>query len=703
MSTLNNLRFVSSCAIFLAVLAVFGCAGTTVQPEKPLQVPITVAIAEDSVSLGGTESHQFFANVTGTSNTDVTWSIFDCTVTICGTLSSTGLYTAPAVIPSEATLKITATLKADPTKFDSVEVHHMPIMVSIAPVGAWVMPGKSVNFAGKVRYDVSNAGVAWSLVPACSSCGVLTSASNTSVTYAAPVAIPNPSTIKLTATSLADTSKTADVLIAISGSNALNEGDYAFSFDGWEIHYTQNQQYYTTSSVVAAGHFHADSKGNITDGVEDINLESGVSSSVPFTGTYAMGSDGRGSFAITTAQGTSTYHMTVDSSNSRGRFIRFDGLPEDAPIFGSGYFELQDHNAFSVSSLAGPYAFGMSGTVNGPNRTAAVGRFDAGASGAFSGGSMDMTVQMLVGVVPQNNFTNLTLTGSFGAPSASTGRGAATVTLSSGQMLNFAYYITSDEKVAIVETDQRSSTVPALSGELRRQSGPYSATSFNAATIFSMTGANRKEYAPPLVDVLVGRIVPDGINLLTGVLDDNNGALNKGFDGSYTVAPNGRTTMTLNLDPSSPRNDIAYLYGPNRGFLIDVSGTDVWFGRFEPQLDGPFSAASVSGSFVTATIRPPSESTEGDIGLATFDAVGGIASTLDVGRWTDLSHVDLKGTYSIASNGRGMLSFSSPSLIDPITFWVISPTHLVAIGPPHPHSALSDARIFRANVLEYEK
>jgi hypothetical protein len=603
------------------------------------------------------------------------------------------------VIPTEVTVKVTATSKADPTKFDSVDVRHMPIIVSIAPVGAWVQPGKAVNFTATVRHDTNHTGVAWSLAPACPGCGTLSSASNQSVTYAAPPAIPVPPTVKLTATSIADLSKTADVVITISSNNALSEGDYAFSFDGWEIHYTQNQQYYTTSSFAAAGHFHADSKGNITDGVEDINLESGVSNSVPFTGAYATGPDGRGSFTITTTKGTSTYHMTVDSSGSRGRFIKFDGLPADAPIFGSGDFELQDHNAFSVSSLSGPYAFGISGTVNGPNRTAAVGRFDAGVDGRFSGGSMDQTVQMRVGVDPQSNFTSLTLTGSFGAPSPETGRGTATIIVSSGQMLTFAYYVISDEKVVVVETDQRSSSVPVLSGELRRQNAPFSASSLNAAAIFYLTGANRRQYGPPDASVTLGSMIPDGFNSLTGVFDDNNGASDKGFSGSYTVIPNGRVTMTLSMDSGSPRTDIAYLYGPNEGFLVDISGTDVWFGGFKPQLGRPFTTASISDTFMTATIRPPSEDTENDVGVTIFDATGAITSVLDTGCWPDLNHRDFKGTYSIASDGRGILTFNSPTSLAPMVFWVISPTHLVAIGPPH----VSNTWSYTANVLQYEK
>jgi hypothetical protein len=700
-------RFMPLALVIGLLSMLFGCGGGTAVPVNPPHAQVAVAIAEDSISLGAGESYHFTATVTGNSNTAVTWSLSGCTGAACGTLSATGIYTAPSTISTEAMVTVAATSQADPTKFDSVAVHHMPIEVSIAPAGAWVTPGRTADFTAAVRYDANNVGVAWALGPACSAtCGTLSNVARNSVTYTAPATVPDPPTVTLTATSITDPSKSAEVITTVSGSGGLTEGDYAFFFNGWEILSTQ-PGFYVPSRVATAGHFHADAKGNITNGVEDINSSSGVSQSLPFTGTYSIGSDRRGSFTITTAQGTATYHMTVEASGSRGKFIKFDALPIDAPISGAGYFELQDMTAFSLSALSGPYALGVFGTVN-TNRLAAVGRFNAGPSGTFSSGKMDVTVQTHIGVDPQVTSTNLTLAGSFSAPSSSTGRGTAALTLSPAPggvagNLNFAYYVISNEKVLLVETDTRSSTIPVLSSEVRRQNEPFSAASFNAPTVFSMAGVNRANYGAEIVNAAVGQMVPDGSGSMTGIIDDNQrqGATNKAFTGSYTVASDGRSTLALQLGSGNADSDIAYFFGQNEAFLMQTSGTDVLFGSVKPQAAGPFTAASISETFLTATAAPTSEQAENDCGLTTFDGVGGITSTMDVNSdsvrdphdW--LHHFDFTGTYTVAANGRGTLTFSPPSNRSAV-FWLISPTELVGIGAVDPSSPWSA-------LLEYEK
>jgi hypothetical protein len=698
-------RSVRLALVMVLIPLLFGCGGGKVDPVNA--APVAVAISENSVSLGAGETHQFVATVTGHSNTAVTWSISGCTGAACGTITPTGFYTAPSLIPTKATVTVTATSQADPTKFDTVAVHQMCVAVSIAPPGATVIPGGTLSFTAAVRYDISKAGVTWTLGPACSgTCGTLSNVTPSSVTYTAPATVPNPPAVTLTATSVTDPGETAEVNITVSVTGPLAEGDYAFVFNGWEIRPTQ-PGYYVPLGVTAAGHFHADANGNITNGVEDINLESGVSKSVPFTGSYSVDSDRRGSLTITTAQGTATYRMIVDASGSKGKFVKFDAAPIGAPISGTGYFELQDKAAFSLSALAGEYAIGMSGTAIA-NRIAAVGRFTVDTAGAFSIGKMDVTLQTHIGVDPQVSSTNLTLAGSFSAPSSSTGGGTAALALSPAPNgvtgnLNFAYYVISDEKILLVQTDTRSSAVPVLSGEVRRQNGSFSAASFHGPAVFSMTGVNRANYGAEIVHAAVGQMVPDGSGSLTGTIDDNGGQFpgtpNQAFTGSYSVDPGGRSTLALQLGSGNPDSEIAYFFSPNEAFLMQTSGTDVLFGSLKPQAAGPFTSASVTGTFPTATAAPASEQAENDCGLTSFDEAGGITLTMDVNSdsardpqdW--LHHFDFTGTYTVAANGRGTLT-SAP--IRPIVFWIISPTELVGMGAVDPSSPWSA-------LLEYEK
>src|SRR4029077_14565466 len=92
-----------------------GCAGTS---SKTAIVTISVAPTAASVAVGNTQ--QFTATVTGTSNTAVTWSVAGGAAN--GTISSSGLYTAPATPPNPPQVTATATSQADSTKSASATV-----------------------------------------------------------------------------------------------------------------------------------------------------------------------------------------------------------------------------------------------------------------------------------------------------------------------------------------------------------------------------------------------------------------------------------------------------------------------------------------------------------------------------------------------------------------------------------------------------
>jgi len=94
-----------------------------------------------------------------------------------------------------------------------------PISVSILPVSASVPVtfGTQV-FTAQLTNDVQNKGVTWSISGAgCSgnTCGTLTNATSTSVTYNGPSAIPNPATVTLKGTSVSDNTKSSTATITV--------------------------------------------------------------------------------------------------------------------------------------------------------------------------------------------------------------------------------------------------------------------------------------------------------------------------------------------------------------------------------------------------------------------------------------------------------------------------------------------------------
>jgi hypothetical protein len=151
-----------------AVVSLSG-TGTAAQVVVVAVTPATV-----SVTTGATQ--QFAASVTGTSNTAVTWTASGtgCSGTTCGTISSTGLYTAPAAVPSPANVTVTATSVSDPSKSASASVTILPppgATYYLAPASAggndsknglspttpWLTPNHSVNCGDTIIAAASTA------------------------------------------------------------------------------------------------------------------------------------------------------------------------------------------------------------------------------------------------------------------------------------------------------------------------------------------------------------------------------------------------------------------------------------------------------------------------------------------------------------------------------------------------------------------
>jgi hypothetical protein len=99
-------------ATSFATPAAVGSAIVTVTPAVAISISPTAA----TVRVGRTK--QFVATVQNTTNTAVTWKVNGTTggSTATGTITSKGVYRAPAKIPTPATVTVTAVSNADPTK-----------------------------------------------------------------------------------------------------------------------------------------------------------------------------------------------------------------------------------------------------------------------------------------------------------------------------------------------------------------------------------------------------------------------------------------------------------------------------------------------------------------------------------------------------------------------------------------------------------
>ncbi len=85
--------------------------------------PVSISVSPSTAALTGGQSQQFTATVTNTANQAVTWSLPPGSA---GTLSATGLYTAPATISTQQSVTVIAVSQADPTKSASATVTLTP-------------------------------------------------------------------------------------------------------------------------------------------------------------------------------------------------------------------------------------------------------------------------------------------------------------------------------------------------------------------------------------------------------------------------------------------------------------------------------------------------------------------------------------------------------------------------------------------------
>jgi hypothetical protein len=111
---------------------------------------ISVWVAPTGATVSTDQSEQFAAIVSGTSNTAVTWQVNGITggnATV-GTISTAGLYTAPAAVPSGGTVAVTATSQANGAQSTPVTVAIIAPYASVSTTSPWIpLPVHGVTIA----------------------------------------------------------------------------------------------------------------------------------------------------------------------------------------------------------------------------------------------------------------------------------------------------------------------------------------------------------------------------------------------------------------------------------------------------------------------------------------------------------------------------------------------------------------------------
>ncbi len=211
---------VSVRAISVADPSKSGAAAITITSSFSL----TVA-GPASVNAGATANYT--ATLVPASNSNpsgiIAWSVSGsgCTGAACGTISSAGLYTAPSFPPAPATVQITATPLADPSKATAVSVTIVStVSVSVSPPAATMALGSTQAFHAVVT-GAQDATVTWDvsgIVGGDSTVGTIVNSQTDpdNTTYTAPLGSPAGGSVTVRARSNANPAVSASATVTFT-------------------------------------------------------------------------------------------------------------------------------------------------------------------------------------------------------------------------------------------------------------------------------------------------------------------------------------------------------------------------------------------------------------------------------------------------------------------------------------------------------
>jgi hypothetical protein len=455
-------------------------------------------------------------------------------------------------------------------------------------------------------------------------------------------------------------------------------GQYAFLLSGFDA---------KGNPLAAAGKFTSDGNGNITGGTIDTNgtgLTAPVSASLT-GGTYAVGPDNRGKLTLTTASGSSTYVLALNSIASGvaagGYITEFDGSGQSL----TGTLAQQIQSAFNTSSIVNGFAFGTDGFAANSTAAQLAHRATAGEVQFGGGGAVTSAEYLSTGsgstkpIVPTSGSISV----------ASNGRGTLSLSLSGGGSLNFVAYVVSASKLLLLSSDPASgaSGKDLLSGQALLQTttnGSFAAALLNGISVVRFERLGSTTAGTTFPDAQVGLYTFDGASKISLASDENAGGVitSNSLAGSYSVASNGRVTLSLSAGFGGCTDCVSvqtffYLVGANQGFVMDFS-SPVVSGYFEPQTSTGLSLASLSGAYASGTLDPLAQSGAYYSGVFTSTGTGSLSGTEDENVDGTLSpDAAVSASYSAGSTGRVAVTYPGGASS---AIYIISPTKTLSIG-----------------------
>ncbi len=523
----------------------------------------------------------------------VNWGVSGtgCTGASCGTIDANGKYTAPATAPDPSAVTATATLASDAslsgtaTLFIGTNPNNAKLTGQYAFLlkGSGFEPfaivGSSFGMVGSITADGNGnitAGVAdfSSIIAFC--CGTDVTL-NVPLTGTYSVGSDNRGTMTLTHScpSFCYPSQTFSFALGSFAAGVAGRGQLTelTEIDGFFVGGAlasgalarQDPTAFSTAAIAggyafglnnvggqggaAVGRFKAN-EGSLSAGHTDANT--GHTSDVPFGGTYTVSANGRGT-AVFTYPGQSASFSNFSFyviSASELFVIETDVCQTNGPTCNpqqvlTGVALQQSSGQFTLNSLNGPEVLTVSDDSVENNLSISLATFDG--TGTMNG-TTD-AVDSNGGVI-----ANIPVSGTYTVDADGLGRGVLTF---SGDQTSRPFYLASAGKGFILAFESNSST--SYAGTLEIQSGaPFGDASvsgnfFLDVVIFPYSAWPGRG---------TGVVTADGAGGLSGTVDGGGGEdrMDPSFTGSYSVATNGRGTLTT----TTTRNWILYIVSPSK-------------------------------------------------------------------------------------------------------------------------------------------
>lgn len=622
---------------------------------------IVVELQYNSPVVPVAETIQFIATV-NSPDASVSWQVNgaaggDSTV---GTISTAGLYTAPATVPSPDTVTITAIAHCDQATSASAELQILPppqITVLVSPLDQSIGVNATLQFTATVQ-NATDTAVQWQVNGVAGGNSTVGTISSSGL-YTAPAAIPNPAAVTVSAVSHADATKSGSTHVTIVNlKNSLLSGPYSFEIAGPD----SNEE-----MRAALGSITFDGKGSLT-GLLDLNqmtMPAGAETSIPFSGTYMVGQDNRGTLTFSFSPALA-FAFTLNDSANDARLIEYDTRGTHY----TGSMQKQTPADFALSKLVGDYAFSVYGVSSLGLREVAIGRFHANGAGVLS----DATVDLKEGAEDGQTLSNMT--GTLAITDSAHGRGIITFIESSTSQFHFSLYMTNASDVFLLSTDAVPSDNPLLVGRAISQSGgPFSNASLSGPVVFGLWGDGIT--SPHDSCLVVGEwTATSSTQSLAGLQDIHcdTSISSQPWTATYTIAANGRGQM----GGGTQMANVLYMIAPNKAFLLNSVGPEALIGTAEPQQVSSFSNTLFNGTYRIAPISMPKPDADISQGFLTADGSGNLTGTEDI-LGSELLTFTFAGTYSVDNTGRTVITFVSPEVFH-YAAYPISSTRFMGIS-----------------------